>query len=58
MTRDKAQVLSLTFSPIREYWARIEGRQEVVSQKIYRTYRHIVRRMDGEGSEYFYDPRA
>lgn len=53
----KRRSYPLTFSPIREYWAKIKSGQEVVSQKIYRTYRHIVRRIDGEGSEYFYDPR-
>ena len=53
----KRRSYPLTFAPIREYWTKIESGQEVVSQKIYRTYRHIVRRMDGECSEYFYDPR-
>lgn len=53
----KRRSYPLTFAPIREYWTKIESGQEIVSQKIYRTYRHIVRRMDGEGLEYFYDPR-
>lgn len=49
----------LTYSPIREYWGAIESGQEAVSSKIYRTYRHIIRKMDGQAEgeeEFFYSP--
>lgn len=43
------------YNPIREYWEAIQSGREVVSKKIYKTYKHIVRQMDNPG-EYFYSP--
>ena len=46
----------ITYNPIREYWQKIESGEEIVSQKIYKTIRHVVQQMDHPG-EYYYDPR-
>ena len=43
------------YNPIREYWEAIESGQEVVSKKIRKTYRHLVRQLDSTGP-YFYSP--
>ena len=43
------------YNPIREYWAEIESGREVVSKKVYKTYRHLVRKLDSQGP-YFYSP--
>lgn len=46
------------YNPIREYWAKIESGEEIVCDKIRRTYKKIVYDLDHEG-EYFYSaPRA
>lgn len=47
----------LDYNPIREYWERIQSGEINVGQKVYKTYRHIIREMDRKDSEYFYDPR-
>lgn len=44
------------YNPIREYWEEIQAGREVVSSKVYRTYRHIIRQLDAEDVEYFYSP--
>lgn len=44
------------YNPIREYWEEIQAGREVVSSKVYRTYRHIIRQLDAEDGEYFYSP--
>ena len=44
------------YNPIREYWGEIQAGREVVSSKVYRTYRHIIRQLDAEDGEYFYSP--
>ena len=44
------------YNPIREYWEEIQAGREVVSRKVYRTYRHIIRNLDAEDGEYFYSP--
>lgn len=44
------------YNPIREYWEEIQAGREVVSSKVYRTYRHIIRNLDAEDGEYFYSP--
>lgn len=43
------------YNPIREYWQAIEDGREVVSRKVYKTYRHLIRQLDNPG-EYFYSP--
>ena len=43
------------YNPIREYWQAIEEGREVVSRKVYKTYRHLIRQLDEPG-EYFYSP--
>ena len=45
----------LVYNPIREYWAAIQSGREVVSKKIFNTYRHIIAQMEEPG-EYRYSP--
>lgn len=45
------------YNPIREYWEEIQSGKTRVSQKVYKTYRHVIREMDRSDSQYFYDPR-
>jgi len=43
-------------NPILEYWALIESGQEVVCDKVYRTYKKLVYDLADTNSEYFYSP--
>ena len=43
------------YNPIREYWQAIQDGREVVSKKIYKTYKHLIHKLDHPG-EYFYSP--
>ena len=43
------------YNPIREYWEEIRTGREIVSKKVYKTFKHVVRQMDNPG-EYFYSP--
>lgn len=45
----------LAYNPILEYWEQIESGQEIVCDKIYRTYKKIVHDLTAK-SEYFYSP--
>ena len=45
------------YNPILDYWEAIESGQEVVSQKVYKTYRHVVDQLRRTDGEYFYSPR-
>ena len=47
----------LDYNPIREYWEKIQSGEINVGQKVYKTYRHVIREMDRKDNEYFYDPR-
>lgn len=47
----------LSFNPIREYWDQIQSGQEVVSEKIRKTYEKIIRDLDDNSGEYFYSPK-
>jgi len=42
------------YNPIREYWELIESGQEIVPDKIRRTYKKLVQDLDIKVSEYFY----
>ena len=44
-------------NPILAYWNAIESGKEIVSQKVYKTYRHIVKQLQRTDSIYFYEPR-
>ena len=46
---------SADYNPILEYWQEIESGREVVSKKIYKTYKHVVKQLDSAGP-YFYSP--
>lgn len=46
----------LAYNPILEYWAAIESGQEVVSEKVRRTYRKVVHDLTDNTSEWFYSP--
>lgn len=41
------------YNPIREYWQAIKEGREVVSRKVFKTYRHLIQQLDNPG-EYFY----
>lgn len=45
----------LTYDPIREYWQTIQDGREIVSRKVYKTYKHLVWKLD-HPSEYSYNP--
>lgn len=44
------------YNPLREYWAKIQSGEEVVSKKVEKTMRHLIRKLDEPG-EFFYEPR-
>lgn len=46
----------LEYNPILEYWQKIQGGEEVVCQKIYKTYCYIAQRIQEPQGEYFYSP--
>lgn len=45
----------LTYNPIREYWQAIKDGREVVSKKVYKTYKYLVYQLENPG-EYSYNP--
>lgn len=51
----KLRKYPLTYNPIREYWQAIQDGKEVVSKKVYKTYKHLIWKLDDPG-EYFYSP--
>ncbi|MFA5527665.1 MAG: terminase TerL endonuclease subunit [Peptostreptococcales bacterium] len=57
--KDKKGVLKYpdNYNPILEYWDLIESRKEIVSNKIYRTYKKIVYELTNKNSEFFYSPK-
>ena len=44
------------YNPILEYWQKIESGEEVVSKKIYKTFKKIVCDLNDNKSEYYYSP--
>lgn len=42
-------------NPILEYWNAIQSGEEIVSQKIYKTYEHLAYKVE-HPSEYYYEP--
>lgn len=51
----KLRKYPLAYNPIREYWQAIQDGKEVVSKKVYKTYKHLIWQLDNPG-EYFYSP--
>jgi phage terminase large subunit-like protein len=47
----------LSYNPILEYWERIESGQEVVCDKILRTYKKIVFDLNNKSSIWYYEPK-
>lgn len=47
----------ITYNPIREYWAAMESGRVVVSRKIYKTFQHLVKKLDERDGEFFYSPQ-
>ena len=47
----------LDYNPIREYWQKIESREEIVSKKIYDTYKKLNIDLDSNASEWYYEPK-
>lgn len=45
----------LDYNPIREYWQAIQDGREVVSLKVYKTYKHLIWQLDNPGV-YTYSP--
>jgi hypothetical protein len=41
------------YNPILEYWELIESEKEVVSKKIYKTYKKVVHDLTDKTSEFF-----
>lgn len=44
------------YNPILRYWERIESGKEIVSRKVYATYKHLADCVNNPG-EYFYSPK-
>lgn len=51
----KLRKYQLDYNPIREYWEEIQSGREVVDKKIYKTYKHLVWKLDNP-KEFFYSP--
>jgi phage terminase large subunit-like protein len=47
----------LDYNPILEYWAKIQSGEEVVSEKVRKTYQKIVYDLTDNTSEYYYSPK-
>ena len=47
----------LAYNPILEYWGQLESGKEVVSDKVYRTYKKIVYDLTDNSSEFYYSPK-
>lgn len=48
----------LDYNPIREYWQAIQDGREVVSLKIYKTYKHLIWQLDNPGVYTYSSARA
>lgn len=48
----------ITYNPILEYWNKIESGEEIVSLKIYRTYKEAARKINDPECKYYYDSKA
>lgn len=46
-----------SYNPILEYWDAINNGSEVVSQKVYKTYQHVVQQLSAQKGEFFYSPK-
>lgn len=46
-----------SYNPILEYWDAINNGSEVVSQKVYKTYQHVVQQLSAHKGEFFYSPK-
>jgi phage terminase large subunit-like protein len=47
----------LAYNPILEYWEKIQSGEEVVSEKVRRTYQKVVYDLTDNSSEYYYSPK-
>jgi phage terminase large subunit-like protein len=47
----------LNYNPILEYWNKIKSGEEVVSEKIKKTYKKIVLDLNTKTSEWYYEPK-
>lgn len=52
-------VYKLDYNPIQQYWSSFEqnGGHLVVSQKLFKTYAHIIDQMEHDDTEYYYSAR-
>ena len=42
------------YNPILEYWDAIQNGREIVGQKVFKTYRHVVAQIGRTDTEFFY----
>lgn len=47
----------IAYNPILEYWEKIQSGEEVVSEKVRRTYQKVVADLADNSSEYYYSPK-
>lgn len=47
----------VSYNPILEYWNDIQNGSVVVSQKVYKTYEHVVQQLKAKDSEFFYSAK-
>ncbi|NCB27073.1 MAG: terminase large subunit, partial [Bacteroidia bacterium] len=54
-SRKSAELLTGRVNPIRQYWEEIRSGREIVSRKVYKVYRKLVRDLDDKKSEWEYN---
>lgn len=47
----------VSYNPILEYWNDIQNGSVAVSQKVYKTYEHVVQQLKAKDSEFFYSAK-
>lgn len=47
----------VSYNPILEYWNDIQNGSVVVSQKVYKTYQHVVQQLSTKDGDFFYSPK-
>lgn len=55
ISRKSAELLTGRVNPIRQYWEEIRSGREIVSRKVYKVYRKLVRDLDDKKSEWEYN---
>ena len=55
ISRKSGELLTGRVNPIRQYWEEIRSGREIVSRKVYKVYRKLVRDLDDKKSEWEYN---